>query len=75
MRGSDARVSNSDPVTGQAAWYDVRVRIVKAEAGEPQASAPQFKPLPLYPGMTTRPRELTGLASITALLRHAVKGR
>ena len=28
------RFSNSDPVTGQAAWYDVRVRITKAAAGE-----------------------------------------
>ncbi len=28
-----ARISNSDPITGQAGWYDVRVRIYKAEAG------------------------------------------
>jgi anaerobic selenocysteine-containing dehydrogenase len=28
------RWSNSDPITGQAAWYDLRVRIEKAEAGE-----------------------------------------
>ncbi len=28
------RWSNSDPVTGQAAWYDLRVRIEKAEPGE-----------------------------------------
>jgi hypothetical protein len=34
------RWSNSDPVTGQAAWYDLRVRIEKAEAGE--VSEPQF---------------------------------
>ena len=27
------RWSNSDPITGQAAWYDLRVRIEKAEAG------------------------------------------
>jgi hypothetical protein len=27
--------SNSDPITGQAAWFDVRVRIYPAEAGEP----------------------------------------
>jgi hypothetical protein len=25
--GGAARISNSDPITGQAAWYDVRVRI------------------------------------------------
>ncbi|MBF0325435.1 molybdopterin oxidoreductase family protein [Magnetospirillum moscoviense] len=45
-------VSNSDPVTGQAAWYDVRVRITKAEAGEPQESWPQFATLPQVPGQT-----------------------
>ena len=35
-RARRARISNSDPITGQAAWYDVRVRIYKAEAGEPE---------------------------------------
>ena len=38
------RYSNSDPVTGQAAWYDLRVRIEKAAGQEPE-SAPQFAPL------------------------------
>ena len=28
---SGERLSNSDPITGQAAWYDLRVRIRKAE--------------------------------------------
>ena len=28
---SDERLSNSDPITGQAAWYDLRVRIRKAD--------------------------------------------
>jgi anaerobic selenocysteine-containing dehydrogenase len=32
-KGDGLRWSNSDPVTGQAAWYDLRVRIEKAEAG------------------------------------------
>jgi hypothetical protein len=48
------RVSNSDPITGQAAWYDVRVRISKAEAGEPEQTSPQFEPMKPYPGMKTR---------------------
>jgi anaerobic selenocysteine-containing dehydrogenase len=65
--GGDARISNSDPVTGQAAWYDVRVRIVKADAGEPEASAPQFAPMRAYPGMGERPRELAGLAAAVAI--------
>jgi len=43
-------LSNSDPVTGQAAWFDVRVRVYKAEAGEPEVTSPQFKPMPRLPG-------------------------
>ncbi|MBL8324486.1 MAG: molybdopterin oxidoreductase family protein, partial [Rubrivivax sp.] len=59
VRGSEhERVSNSDPITGQAAWYDVRVRVVKAEPGEPALSAPQFAPMRVYPGMKARPPEL-----------------
>ena len=38
------RYSNSDPITGQAAWYDLRVRIEKA-ADQSAESAPQFPPL------------------------------
>ncbi len=44
-------ISNSDPLTGQAAWYDVRVRIYKAAEGEPEETSPQYKPMPKYPGM------------------------
>lgn len=32
------RFANSDPVTGQAAWYDLKVRIEKAEAPSPRLS-------------------------------------
>ncbi|TIU82885.1 MAG: hypothetical protein E5W03_14850, partial [Mesorhizobium sp.] len=35
--------SNSDPVTGQAAWFDVRVRIVKCSAEEAGLTEPQFE--------------------------------
>jgi anaerobic selenocysteine-containing dehydrogenase len=47
------RMSNSDPVTGQAGWYDVRVRIRKAGADEPRETSPQFAPLPAAPGTGT----------------------
>ncbi|MEL6784836.1 MAG: molybdopterin oxidoreductase family protein [Pseudomonadota bacterium] len=33
-KGDGYRWSNSDPITGQAAWYDLRVNIEKAEDGE-----------------------------------------
>jgi sulfite dehydrogenase (quinone) subunit SoeA len=45
-------ISNSDPITGQAGWYDVRVRIRKAEALDPQVSLPQFTEVPAVPGMS-----------------------
>jgi anaerobic selenocysteine-containing dehydrogenase len=33
-RDSGPALTNSDPVTGQAAWYDLKVRITKAAPGE-----------------------------------------
>jgi len=42
-RGDGMRWSNSDPITGQAAWYDLRVRIEKAEPGG--VSEPHFAPV------------------------------
>jgi anaerobic selenocysteine-containing dehydrogenase len=45
------RISNSDPITGQAGWYDVRVRVYPAEATESAETWPQFEaPAPL-PGV------------------------
>jgi anaerobic selenocysteine-containing dehydrogenase len=35
--------ANADPVTGQAAWFDLRVRMTKADPRE--ASEPQYAPL------------------------------
>jgi hypothetical protein len=34
-------ISNSDPVTGQAGWYDVRVRIRPAPAEDEAETSPQ----------------------------------
>ncbi|MFN2310197.1 MAG: molybdopterin dinucleotide binding domain-containing protein, partial [Gammaproteobacteria bacterium] len=48
-----AHLSNSDPVTGQAGWYDVRVRIYKAGDDEEKISFPQFDPLAAVPGQDT----------------------
>ena len=44
------RISNSDPITGQAGWYDVRVRIRRADDNEPKQSFPQFDSKPALPG-------------------------
>ncbi|MBF0264317.1 MAG: molybdopterin oxidoreductase family protein [Gammaproteobacteria bacterium] len=43
-------LSNSDPVTGQAAWYDVRVKIYKADDQHNQKTWPQFKTHKQIPG-------------------------
>jgi anaerobic selenocysteine-containing dehydrogenase len=48
-------LSNSDPVTGQAGWYDVRVRVYKAGAREPTEVAPQFDAMRSLPGTIRRP--------------------
>ncbi|MGZ5137291.1 MAG: molybdopterin oxidoreductase family protein, partial [Burkholderiales bacterium] len=50
LSGNGHRISNSDPVTGQAGWYDVRVRIYKADSSEPQETSPQFEAVPAVPG-------------------------
>jgi hypothetical protein len=36
------RYANADPVTGQAAWYDLRVRLEPVAYAEAGTSAPQF---------------------------------
>ena len=42
------------PVTGQAGWYDVRVRIYPAEGAEEKVF-PQFAAMHAYPGMRDSP--------------------
>jgi anaerobic selenocysteine-containing dehydrogenase len=45
LPGSGAAEGNADPITGQAAWYDLRVRVEKAPAAEAGESAPHFSVL------------------------------
>lgn len=47
-------ISNSDPVTGQAGWYDVRVRVYKVDANEPKETFPQFDTYNPVPGQDKR---------------------
>ncbi len=51
------RHSNSDPVTGQAAWFDVRVRLRKCAAAETGETAPQLPAITAPPGMPPTPRQ------------------
>ena len=57
------RYANADPVTGQAAWYDLRVSIAKAEA-PPRESEPSF-------GVIATP----GLAERVPVLRYGARFR
>jgi anaerobic selenocysteine-containing dehydrogenase len=52
------RYSNSDPVTGQAAWYDLRVRIEKASADEQGETSPQFATIKRPPGQKRAPENV-----------------
>jgi anaerobic selenocysteine-containing dehydrogenase len=49
------RYSNSDPVTGQAAWYDLRVRVEKADPAEAGVTSPLVEPVGRPPGMAEPP--------------------
>ena len=54
----EGTTSNSDPITGQAGWYDVRVRIYPAGADEPKETWPQFAPMKSLPGVAGGARRL-----------------
>lgn len=56
-RSDGYRWANADPVTGQAAWYDLRVRIRKAKPGE-AGTAPEFPAQADPPGSPARERIL-----------------
>jgi anaerobic selenocysteine-containing dehydrogenase len=52
------RHSNSDPITGQAAWFDLRVRLRKCTRAESGLAEPQFAPLASPPNLDPPPRRL-----------------
>ena len=59
LPGDDGAL-NADPVTGQAAWYDLRVRLEPAQPEETDAAEPEVAPLRAPPGLRQAP----------AILRH-----
>jgi anaerobic selenocysteine-containing dehydrogenase len=64
-RGGGHRYANADPVTGQAAWFDLRVKVEKAtEDRTGETSEPQF---PALTPVATVPRG-------GAILRYGAKG-
>ncbi|NOD90434.1 MULTISPECIES: molybdopterin oxidoreductase family protein [unclassified Ruegeria] len=44
-KGDGMRWANSDPVTGQAAWFDLKVKIEKAAPPTDTESQPEFEPI------------------------------
>jgi anaerobic selenocysteine-containing dehydrogenase len=66
-KGNAYRYSNSDPVTGQAAWFDLRVRLERVAPEEAHESSPLLEPLTPPPSIGAAP----------ALLRYgaAFRGR
>ncbi len=49
------RYANADPVTGQAAWYDLRIRIEKAKPEEFGIPSPNFEATAKPPGLRPAP--------------------
>ncbi len=56
--GDSYRHSNSDPVTGQAAWFDLRVRVTKAAPHEQGDMEPRFEATARPPNLPPTPSVL-----------------
>jgi len=65
-KGDGLRWANSDPITGQAAWYDLKVRIEKAGAEEPEVIFPDFTPQKSPAGLPRGEKTLRYGANIIA---------
>jgi anaerobic selenocysteine-containing dehydrogenase len=52
------RYSNSDPITGQAAWYDLRVRIERIGGAESEVARPEFASVAPPSSLMARPAKL-----------------
>ncbi|MGI9288511.1 MAG: molybdopterin oxidoreductase family protein [Pseudomonadales bacterium] len=57
-KASFADITNSDPITGQAAWYDLCVKITPAAADE-TGSWPQFDTVKALPAAAPSPRKIS----------------
>jgi anaerobic selenocysteine-containing dehydrogenase len=57
-RGDGYRYSNSDPLTGQAAWFDLKVNVEKAAPQEQGVMEPRFQPTAKPPNMAPPPKIL-----------------
>ena len=53
-----ARAPNADPVTGQAAWYDLRIRLEKCAPAEAGETSPRLPSVGRPPNLDPAPRVL-----------------
>ncbi len=67
-------LSNSDPITGQAGWYDVKVRVYKARPEEEQVTSPQFKVMNPVPGQSVRKTVLRYFAGLGSDAKRKLSG-
>ena len=58
LDGANEALSLSDPVTGQAAWFDLRVRITRADDSEQGETEPLYELVSEIPGAEPAPRVL-----------------
>jgi anaerobic selenocysteine-containing dehydrogenase len=65
-RGDGQRYSNSDPVTGQAAWFDLRVRVAKCAAEEAGETSPMYRPVAPMPDAPERASVLRAAGDLKA---------
>ncbi len=68
----ERRLTNSDPITGQAAWYDLKVKISPAAPGE-VGSWPEFPAMRGLPGTAESPAELRYHTHEAVNLRRSFK--
>ena len=54
-KGDGYRYSNSDPLTGQAAWFDLRVKVEKASGQEVGELSPRFAATARPPNLEPTP--------------------
>ena len=71
-KASFADITNSDPITGQAAWYDLCVSITPAAAGETGAW-PQFEAVKPLPGQADSPDKLSYATHKNVNLKRSLK--
>ena len=69
---SFADITNSDPVTGQAAWYDLCVKITPAAQGE-SGAWPQFEQVQPFPNQKPSPTEISYATHENVNLKRSLK--